>query len=366
MRDPKTTVAAHLRAATTAGLYALGCVIPLLEMPMLPAAAQELWKALRKADRKAAKARVVALRRRLPDADNDELHRLLVQSKCLQAGAYGALSAVVELVPGVGRLAGVFLGPAIDIGTVTALQSELVIETFALYEVELGDAGERFAILAIAATNVGATHASSMVAKLLKRYAGAVIGDFVLKRALPIAKIATVATKNIALTYAIGMRAEAVAKFRDADLEEWPKLMRQVTNIDESTLVEWATSAARTAIDQVQESAKSWVGRVTGLLPSLPSLPSLDDLKRYVPGVHDSPEDAAAESPPVQPKAKAKKAKPKPAAMPKISKPAPAKASAAKPALGKAKPAAKKADKAPATKASTKKPVGKTSKSKGA
>ena len=98
---------------------------------MLPAAAQELWKALRKADRKAAKARVVALRKRLPDADNEELHRLLVQSKCLQAGAIGALSAVVELVPGAGKLAGVFLGPVIDIGTVTALQSELVIETFA-------------------------------------------------------------------------------------------------------------------------------------------------------------------------------------------------------------------------------------------
>ena len=46
---------------------------------MLPAAAQELWKAMRKADRKGAKARVLALRKRLPDADNEELHRLLVQ-----------------------------------------------------------------------------------------------------------------------------------------------------------------------------------------------------------------------------------------------------------------------------------------------
>ncbi len=265
---------------------------PAVETPMLPAAAQELWKALRKADRKAAAARVVALRKRLPDASNEELHRLLVQSKCLQTGAIGALSSVVELVPGAGRVAGVFLGSAVDIGTVTLLQSELVLETFALYDVELGDAGERFAILAIAATNVGATHASSIVAKLLKRYAGAVIGGFVLKRALPITKIATVATKNIALTYAIGMRAQAVAKFRDADLEEWPKLMRQVTNIDESTLVEWATSAARTAIDQVQESARSWVGRVTGLLPSLPSL---HDLKRLVPGVHEAAPDEGAE-----------------------------------------------------------------------
>ncbi len=316
---------------------------------MLPAAAQELWKALRKADRKAAKARVVALRKRLPDADNEELHRLLVQSKCLQAGAIGALSAVVELVPGAGKLAGVFLGPVIDIGTVTALQSELVIETFALYDVELGDAGERFAILAIAATNVGATHASSIVAKLLKRYAGAVIGGFVLKRALPIAKIATVATKNIALTYAIGMRAQAVAKFRDADLEEWPKLMRQVTNIDESTLVEWATSAARTAIDQVQESAKSWVGRVTGLLPSLPSL---HDLKRFVPGAHE-PEAVVedAEPAPVRRKPAAKKAvaKPKRAAKKAVAKPKlVSKKRVAKPEPAAKKPAARASKAAPA------------------
>jgi hypothetical protein len=302
---------------------------------MLPAAAQELWKALRKADRKAAAARVAALRKRLPDADNEELHRLLVQSKCLQAGAIGALSSVVELVPGAGRVAGVFLGPAIEIGTVTLLQSELVLETFALYDVELGDAGERFAILAIAATNVGATHASSIVAKLLKRYAGALIGGFVLKRALPITRIATVATKNIALTYAIGMRAQAVAKFRDADLEEWPKLMRQVTNIDESTLVEWATSAARTAIDQVQESARSWVGRVTGLLPSLPSL---HDLKRFVPGVHEAGEaddtQVSAEAKPkikTKPKAKAgTKAKPR-------KRPAVAAKGAVKPRAAKAK-----------------------------
>lgn len=308
---------------------------------MLPAAAQELWKAMRKADRKGAKARVLALRKRLPDADNEELHRLLVQSKCLQAGAIGALSAVVELVPGAGKLAGVFLGPMIDISTVTALQSELVLETFALYDVELGDAGERFAILAIAATNVGATHASSIVAKLLKRYAGAVIGGFVLKRALPVAKIATVATKDIALTYAIGMRAQAVAKFRDADLEEWPKLMRQVTNIDESTLVEWATSAARTAIDQVQESAKSWVGRVTGLLPSLPTL---HDLKRLVPGTHDAEPEVADEAPAAvaKPAASRKRAAKTPATKAPATKAPARKSPATKTSVAKSKPAAKK------------------------
>ncbi len=265
---------------------------------MLPDAAQHLWRALRKADRKAARERVGALKRRLPDASPEEVHRLLVQSKCLQAGAIGALTTMVDLVPGGGRVAGVVLGPLVDVATVTALQAELVIETFVLYELELGDAGERFAILAIAATNVGATHASSIVARLLKRYAGALIGGFVLKRALPVTNIATVATKNIALTYAIGMRAQAVARFRDADLDDWPKLMRQVTHIDESTLVEWATSAARTAIDQVQDSARAWMGRISGLLP---------DIRKLVPGSEEGAEPApkpAAKTRRKQPEAK--------------------------------------------------------------
>ncbi|MGE4070573.1 MAG: hypothetical protein AB7E72_05305 [Lysobacterales bacterium] len=327
---------------------------------MLPDAAQALWKALRKTDRQAAKDRVAALRKRLPDAPPEELHRLLVQSKCLQAGAIGALSAVVELVPGAGKLAGAVLGPVIDVGTVTALQSELVLETFEVYNVDLGDAGERFAILAIAATNVGATHASSIVAKLLKRYAGALIGGFVLKRALPVTRIATVATKNIALTYAIGMRAQAVARFRDADLEEWPKLMRQVTNIDESTLVEWATSAARTAIDQVQESTRAWVGRVTHLLPTLPTM---SDLRRMVPGATETVavEDLAKPAPKarkaaVKPKAKApakkapaKKVAAKPAAAKPRAKAAPAAAKAARKAATPRKTAAKPTSKSSAT-----------------
>lgn len=296
---------------------------------MLPDAAQSLWKSLRKSDRAAAQARVDALRRRMPDAPVEELHRMLVQSKCLQTGAVGALSAVADIVPGVGKVAGVFIGPIGDNAMVTAMQAELVLETFAVYNVDLGEAGERFAILAIAATNVGATHASSLVAKLLTRYTGKIIGGFVFKRALPIARIATVATKNIALTYSIGMRTQAVARFRDAELDEWPKLMRQVTNIDERTLVEWATSAARTAIDQVQDSAKSWVGRITGLLPSLPNLP---DLKKFVssavvsaPEADDEDEAAPAPAP--------KKRAPKVAAKPATTKP---KAATKRPAAKKA------------------------------
>lgn len=297
------------------GEYGLGWASDPLETPMLPDAAQHLWRALRKADRKAARERVAALRKRLPDASNEEIHRLLVQSKCLQAGAIGALTTMVDLVPGGGKVAGVVLGPLVDVATVTALQAELVIETFVLYEVELGEAGERFAILAIAATNVGATHASSIVARLLKRYAGALIGGFVLKRALPVTNIATVATKNIALTYAIGMRAQAVARFRDADLDDWPKLMRQVTHIDESTLVEWATSAARTAIDQVQDSARAWVSRISGLLP---------DIRKLVPGGES---DEPAPKP-------ARAATRKPKAGPAPRKPAKAAAAPAKPAVG--------------------------------
>ena len=329
---------------------------------MLPDAAQALWKSLRKTDRVAAQARVEALRKRMPDAPVEELHRMLVQSKCLQTGAVGALATVAELVPGVGKIAGVFIGPIGDAAMVTAMQAELVVETFAVYRVELGEAGERLAILAIAATNVGAMHASSLVAKLLTRYTGKIIGGFVFKRALPVARIATVATKNIALTYSIGMRTQAVARFRDAELDEWPKLMRQVTNIDERTLVEWATSAARTAIDQVQDSAKSWVGRITGLLPNLPDLRKFVSSALIVPPDDDGDEDPV-EAPKKVPgkrvvkvldanpasKAAVRKASVPKASVPKASAP---KASAPKASAPKASAPKASAPKASAPKAS--------------
>lgn len=236
---------------------------------MLNEAAQELIKSLNRVDRKAARRRVSLLRKRMPEASREELLRLLTQSKCLQAGAVGALVEATEFLPGVGRLAGSLLGPLADSAMVTMLQAELIIEVFAVYELDLPETGERFAILAIAAANTGTRQASNAVTRSLSRYASSLIGGFIFKRALPIARIATTATANIATTYAISQRAQTVARFGGARIEDWPQLMRQATRLDERTLVKWATSAARTAVDQVQDTAKSWIGRVTGMLPKL-------------------------------------------------------------------------------------------------
>src|SRR5262245_28216313 len=121
----------------------------------LTSAASELWRNVDAVDNEAARARVAALRKRWPKDSNDELHRKLVQAKCLQAGAVAAAGNLLGSVPLVGRALGPLVGTFADATVVTTLQAELVVETFILYGVELPERAERMTVAAIAATNVG-------------------------------------------------------------------------------------------------------------------------------------------------------------------------------------------------------------------
>jgi hypothetical protein len=228
-----------------------------------------LWDAVRRTDRALAHKRVAKLREAFPDEPRDKLHRLLVRNKCLQAGAIGALTAITGAIPGVGRVASFALGPLADSALVSALQAELVIETFALYDMEMPEHGEKIAILAIAATNLGADEIAREASRWITQRAGRWIGARWLRRAWPIANIGTSAATNIAMTYAIGNRTQALCKIRDATVSDWPDLFRRVALIDQDTMMNWAGKAARTAIEQATESARSWSQRIGAFMPDL-------------------------------------------------------------------------------------------------
>lgn len=237
------------------------------------AAATALWRGVRATDRDAAAARVDALRRKYPKAGQAELHRRLVQSKCLQAGMIGALSTSVGLIPGVGRVVGSLLGPLADAGVVTTLQAELVVEIFALYDVVLPETAEQAAVLTIAASNLGTRELGREVLQRLSRRLSRTIGGRVLVKALPLASIATSATTNVALTYVVGERAQALARMKDARLDEWPHVLRQLALLDEPKLVDWAARAARDAIGTVVATATDWRDRLASMLPDLRPAP---------------------------------------------------------------------------------------------
>lgn len=226
----------------------------------------ELWKSVQAVDRAAVRRRVAALKRDYPDATRDQLHNRLVYAKCLQAGTVGAVTGVTAIVPVVGRVAGVVLGSLADATVVTTLQAELVAETFVLYDFELPEQAERMAVVAVAATNFGATAVSAEVARSVAKQAGAWLGRGVARRALPIASIATSAAGNVGVTYLVGMRAQALCTMRDQPVDDWGDLLRGITSIDERKVMQWAGKAASAAIEALGATATSMLSRLNALV----------------------------------------------------------------------------------------------------
>jgi len=231
--------------------------------------ALSLWESVMRTDRDAAQARVAALRARYPESSREQLQQILVRSKCLQAGAIGALTALSSAIPGLSRVTSFAFGPLLDSALVSSLQAELVIETLALYEVKIPQHGEKVAVLAIAATNLGADELARQASQWLTDKAARWVGGRWLRRAWPIANIGTAAASHIILTYSIGKRTQTLCQLRDARVSDWPSLFKRVVSIDPMQLTDWASQAARLALEQAAESAKSFSQRIGKLLPEV-------------------------------------------------------------------------------------------------
>lgn len=238
-----------------------------------------LWAAVQGTDRELAVVRVERLRKRFPKASREELHAMLTRYKCLQVGGVAALATLTGNLPGIGALAQNALGPFADPALISAFQAELVIETFVLYEVDMPEALLRVAVMTIAASNLGADEIARRSARTLVDAIADKLGTRLLKRAWPIAEVGTSAGSHIAATYAIGQRAQAVCRMRETSVSQWPGLFMGLNAIDPKDLTDWASKAARTAFDQVSESARTWSQRLSALVPSFELSPMTDLLK---------------------------------------------------------------------------------------
>jgi len=233
-----------------------------------------LWAAVQGTDRDLAIERVSRLRKRFPEASRDDLHAQLTRYKCLQVGGTAALAALTNNLPGIGRIAQTALGPFADPALVSTLQAELVIETFVLYDVDMPEPLLRVAVLTIAASNLGADEIARRSARTLVDSIADRLGTKLLKRAWPIAEVGTSTASHIAATYAIGQRAQALCMMRETKVSQWPGLFMGLTAIDPKDLTEWASKSARTAFDQVSDSAKSWTTKLSALVPSFELSPA--------------------------------------------------------------------------------------------
>ena len=169
----------------------------------------------------------------------------LLRRKCVRAASIGALTAAAESVPGLGGLMRLVFGELLDAKFLSQVQRELVEETFALYEVSVPDIVRSTLVDKVQMLGTGAAiGGDAFLRAMLKRVLGRV-GGLLVSRALPVLPIITSASTNAAVTYAIGKRAQAVAKLRDAPLRGMPDAVRAFTGLDERRIYAWSVAAVK-------------------------------------------------------------------------------------------------------------------------
>jgi len=213
--------------------------------------------AARKSKPKAAPKQIVA--RKTETVDDKFL--ALLRRKCTRAATIGALTAATEAVPGLGRVLRLVFGELLDATFLARVQRELVEETFELYGVQLPAMIRNPLVDKVQVLGTGASlGGDAFLRGLLKRALGRV-GGLVISRALPVVPIITSASTNAAVTYAIGKRAQAVARLRDASLADMSDVVRAFTGVDERRIYAWSVAAVKDALG----STGKFLGRIATL-----------------------------------------------------------------------------------------------------
>ena len=185
----------------------------------------------------------------------------LLRGKCMRAAAIGALTAATEAVPGLGRVLRLVFGEVLDAKLLSRVQRELIEETFALYEVRLPALVQNALVDKVQLLGTGASiGGDAFLRATLKRALGRV-GGLLVSRALPVVPVITSASTNAAVTYAIGKRAQAVARLRDMPVRAMPDAVRAFTGIDERRIYAWSVAAVK---DTLGATGKLF-GRIAGL-----------------------------------------------------------------------------------------------------
>ena len=189
-------------------------------------------------------------------ADRDAQFVALLRRKCTRAAITGALTAAIEAIPGLGTVIGYVFGELLDAQFLSRVQRELVEETFRLYALELPAPLHNELVNRVQTLGTSASIAGDALIRGVARRAAERAGSAVTKRFLPIASIASSAITNASVTYAIGKRAQAIAKWRDRPITGMPDVMRAFSGVDERRIVDWSTEAVKTSLGLVSDTLK--------------------------------------------------------------------------------------------------------------
>jgi hypothetical protein len=183
--------------------------------------------------------------------DLDAQFVALLRRKVTRAALTGALTAAIEAIPGLGRVLGFVFGEVLDAKFLAGVQRELVEDTFALYSLKLPSALHSELITRVQTMGTGASIAGDVLVRgVLHRLAGR-LGGAVTRRFVPIAGIVSSAVSNASVTYAVGKRAQAVAKWKDSPISGMPDVMRAFSGVDERRVLDWSVDAVKTSLTMI-------------------------------------------------------------------------------------------------------------------
>lgn len=213
--------------------------------------------AMQKSPRKAKRP---ASQQIVAGATPDAQFLALLRRQCLRAASIGALTAAGESIPGLSSVLGLLFGELLDAKLLGNLQRELIEQTLVIYGVELPAAVRGPLVSRVQMLGTGASVASDAMLRQLVRRSFGSLGRFVVARVVPLTAIASSAFSNAAVTYALGKRAQAVAKLRNAPLAALPDALRAFSGVDERRLIDWTIEATRSSIGTIGGALK-WLVR---------------------------------------------------------------------------------------------------------
>jgi hypothetical protein len=188
----------------------------------------------------------------------------LLRRKCMRAASIGALTAAAESLPGFGKALSLVFGELLDVELLTSVQRELVEETFQLYELELPAAVRNALVRKVQVAGSAASLAGDALARGIIHRALRRIGSLVAARAVPVAAVVSSAFANASVTYAIGKRAQAVARLRESPITGMPDAVRAFTGIDERRLFAWSLAAAKEVLSGVTRTVGNMANKARG------------------------------------------------------------------------------------------------------
>ena len=185
----------------------------------------------------------------------------LLRKQCLSAASVGALTAAGELIPGLSRVLGLVFGELLDAKVLANIQRHLIEKTFAIYGLELPKPVHEVLVGRVQMIGTSASVASDAIMRtLLKRSVGQ-FGTYVAVRIVPLTSIASSAFANAMVTYAVGKRAQAVAKLRDAPITGMPDALRAFSGVDERRVLDWTVEAMKSSVGLISNALRGLVTR---------------------------------------------------------------------------------------------------------